>query len=506
MSDTEASLLAAIVESPEDDLVRLVYADWLSEQPDEAARARAEFIRLEIEMAGMMPRKDMAPNEWEHPNFRTLEARAGKLCDAHAADWFGNLDELAEEWHTHRGFVDHIAVSARRFITHGEEIFRLAPTIRNVFLDRMGRNMPAVAKCPALGHVRELVFFETPVRAREMEALAESPYLGNLRHLEMPYTDTQIGPRGARALARAETLTSLEHLDLGNQAIYDEGATALFRAKRFANLRYLALDNNGVSDEVATLLADADHLTRLTHLDLGNNHLTAIGTSLADSAISPGLEMLDLSNNPLENIGALLLAMSVFAFRSLTTLKLHTCRLEDDGCAALLGSPAFVGLNSLSLGGNRPGQRAFEALAAEGHPALEELELSGSNLGPEAARVLGQVGSLPVLRDLSMNRNPFTPAGIRHLLDGGLLRSVSRLSLGKCQVGDKGVIAIARSPVLKHLRVLHLEDNGITDRGAEALIQSPHLAALQVLWVQDNSLSEKTKVALRERFGAQTWV
>src|SRR5207253_4331362 len=44
----EAALLRAIVERPEDDGVRLVYADWLEEhgQPE-----RADFIRVQIELA-----------------------------------------------------------------------------------------------------------------------------------------------------------------------------------------------------------------------------------------------------------------------------------------------------------------------------------------------------------------------------------------------------------------------------------------------------------------------
>ena len=46
--DDEAALLNAIYADPNDDLVRLVYADWLDEhdRPE-----RAEFIRAQIELA-----------------------------------------------------------------------------------------------------------------------------------------------------------------------------------------------------------------------------------------------------------------------------------------------------------------------------------------------------------------------------------------------------------------------------------------------------------------------
>jgi uncharacterized protein (TIGR02996 family) len=48
-----ADLLAAILANPDDDNVRLVYADWLQEHGDDA---RAEFIRVQIELAKLPPK------------------------------------------------------------------------------------------------------------------------------------------------------------------------------------------------------------------------------------------------------------------------------------------------------------------------------------------------------------------------------------------------------------------------------------------------------------------
>lgn len=49
MTDDERGLLNAVIESPDDDVVRLVYADRLQEQDTKESRARAEFIRLQID-------------------------------------------------------------------------------------------------------------------------------------------------------------------------------------------------------------------------------------------------------------------------------------------------------------------------------------------------------------------------------------------------------------------------------------------------------------------------
>ena len=48
----ETAFLAAILERPEDDFPRLVYADWLDENGDPA---RAEFIRLQLQLAREPP-------------------------------------------------------------------------------------------------------------------------------------------------------------------------------------------------------------------------------------------------------------------------------------------------------------------------------------------------------------------------------------------------------------------------------------------------------------------
>jgi uncharacterized protein (TIGR02996 family) len=47
----ETGFLAAIRLTPADDIVRLVFADWLDEQDDSTCKTKAAFIRLELQMA-----------------------------------------------------------------------------------------------------------------------------------------------------------------------------------------------------------------------------------------------------------------------------------------------------------------------------------------------------------------------------------------------------------------------------------------------------------------------
>lgn len=64
----EESLLAQLAEHPEDDVTRLVYADWLEERDD----ARAEYLRAEVELGGVF--SDILRAEAVQAQLRELRA------------------------------------------------------------------------------------------------------------------------------------------------------------------------------------------------------------------------------------------------------------------------------------------------------------------------------------------------------------------------------------------------------------------------------------------------
>ena len=84
MSD-HAALLQAVHDRPGDDSVRLVYADWLEEQGDDA---RAEFVRLQLDRAAL----------WDgHPDDEDLWDRDRALVAAHGATWRAELPARPEQ-------------------------------------------------------------------------------------------------------------------------------------------------------------------------------------------------------------------------------------------------------------------------------------------------------------------------------------------------------------------------------------------------------------------------
>jgi uncharacterized protein (TIGR02996 family) len=77
MSD-QVSLLLAILNSPDDQTLRLVYADWLEEHGD----PRAELVRLECQLTALAE---------DHPARLDLEAREAGLVEQYGQSWFGPL-------------------------------------------------------------------------------------------------------------------------------------------------------------------------------------------------------------------------------------------------------------------------------------------------------------------------------------------------------------------------------------------------------------------------------
>jgi uncharacterized protein (TIGR02996 family) len=111
---TDDAFLQAILAAPEDDQLRLVYADSLTERGD----PRGDFIRVQCELA-RLPDED--------PRRPALEAREQALLADHQDAWLGPLQPLLLAWTFRRGFLEEIVMDARDYETHAAMIHRIAP-------------------------------------------------------------------------------------------------------------------------------------------------------------------------------------------------------------------------------------------------------------------------------------------------------------------------------------------------------------------------------------------
>src|SRR5437762_2497871 len=114
----EDAFLRAVLEHPDDDGPRLVYADWLEERGD----PRGAFIRAQVELERLDP---------DDPRRPDLACRAERLLAEHRRGWLAPIDRLRGEIYGadvfRRGFVDTVTVSAHTFLHQGEALAAVTP-------------------------------------------------------------------------------------------------------------------------------------------------------------------------------------------------------------------------------------------------------------------------------------------------------------------------------------------------------------------------------------------
>jgi uncharacterized protein (TIGR02996 family) len=131
--DPAAPFLRAIIDRPDDDLPRLVYADWLDEHGEPE---RAEYIRVQCELAGIgnVPRDTW--NLKEKRRFdqqQALRRRERELLRAFGVEW-ANRDVGVVEFPDplpdgvfQRGFVNNLTLSWEGWRRHAAALLAACP-------------------------------------------------------------------------------------------------------------------------------------------------------------------------------------------------------------------------------------------------------------------------------------------------------------------------------------------------------------------------------------------
>jgi uncharacterized protein (TIGR02996 family) len=215
--------LRAICADPEDDTVRLVYADWLDENGDPE---RAEFIRCQI-----------ACPDWPgFPDPRFM--RAKELRTLRGGTWLAELPKLkGADWGAfRRGFVSKATFAdARHFQLGCGPALRAAP-IQTIYLRSVN---PEVFQwfltTPFVSRIREFGA-GSYVNDRCIEALATDPRSGTLEAVALTGGGQITGWGGptdalsdvsALALARSPHLVRLGHVVLCATTITEAGCAEL---------------------------------------------------------------------------------------------------------------------------------------------------------------------------------------------------------------------------------------------------------------------------------------
>lgn len=236
------AFVAAIQAEPDDDVPRLIYADWLDEQGD----PRGPFVRAQVALA-RLPADDPQRTEWAE-----LEK---ELLAEHESEWSSELNEEMFGWCFHRGFVE-VKLDLARFLDYENKwldrpivagVHLYAPKLMD--LDRLA----VLCQSPQSMRVRSLDLGFEWIRDAGAQLIAEGSYFQHLAGLEL--TTNGIGDAGVKALAESNRLPALRYLGLANNLVTDVGAQSLARSSHRSELRRLDLSRNEISDSVELTFA-----------------------------------------------------------------------------------------------------------------------------------------------------------------------------------------------------------------------------------------------------------
>jgi uncharacterized protein (TIGR02996 family) len=403
----EQWFLDAILECPEDDCPRLVFADWLEERGD----PRGEFIRVQCELAQLPP---------GDPRRATLEACEQQMLLEHDEEWAGKLSRYAESWTFRRGILEEATISAAEFLAHADDLAE-QPEVRCVKITELYGQWPELRRIPALARLSGLDLSGNSLTGGGVE-MVEIPF-DRLRILRL--AGCQVFPWALRRLATAGGLTRLRELDLSDNPLGDEGAQILAQADGWRELRTLKLGGGWQTDYTtrihaagAAALAHSPILANLTALDLSENDVGDGGIiALAQSPHLSQLVSLSVRGNDIGGIaesGVQALVASA-NLSNLRRLDLRNNAMEAWAARNMVENFRLDGLQDLDLGGclSTAGVRAVAA--ARKLRGLRSLGLSGSSLRDDSAYVLAGSPHLGGLQCLDLRDNPLSPAGRRHL-------------------------------------------------------------------------------------------
>jgi uncharacterized protein (TIGR02996 family) len=479
------TFIQAILAAPDDDLPRLIYADWLDEHGESD---RSEFIRVQIERARLetdgsssqavfaflqkSPCYTALKMDWESIDAGVarriaLREREEALRKRYKRAWkdtevprHGGM--LRTGWELERGFFAKgtvrnaldLVISARglsRYVPLRHLELSFFPAAQAVLLNESGllarldtltvagargSVVRALGEFPDTAHIRNL-----RCRACDMDAvaraLAESPKWRGLRTLDLNCQDA-LSASAAEELFRAEHLRSLTRLRLFGDRWRARTIRPLAEGK-FSALRELVLFQCDLDDEAAEALADSPSLKNLCTLELESSRITGAGASaLLSSRHLRQLAVLNLKQNPVRGLNSALLAGA--RNRSLRALHLGYGPKSAGDIKALAACPALRGLIWLELSNNAANDRAIQALTeAKGWTDLAMLHLTNNLIGDKGAASLASWSGLAKVRHLHLYVNKFGPEGARALAASPYLDELRHLCVDPEATGAEGV-------------------------------------------------------------------
>jgi uncharacterized protein (TIGR02996 family) len=259
------AFMQAIIETPEDDVPRLVYSDWFEDNGD---LERAEFIRTQVQLARLPP---------DASERATLVAREQALLQEHGKRWAEPLRGLDWGWRFERGFIGAIQIDSFKSYTVPDlaRVVALIPVRMLSIFDDWIDGEALVTAAPLLKQLRELRIEYTNFNSYRMsdslQTILTSPHVTRLTKLFVMGGRNWgwLSKKALRAIITSPSLTGLTDLTLIHHwhGLSGDLIRIIARSPRNAQLERLSLLESPMNPELMQELGSSRYLTRLSRLD-----------------------------------------------------------------------------------------------------------------------------------------------------------------------------------------------------------------------------------------------
>jgi uncharacterized protein (TIGR02996 family) len=270
------AFLQAVIENPDDDAPRLIYADWLEEH---RRMELAEFIRIQCDLAAGRVEEGAKHEEAARRAKGFLARCAGQEWQAplrEEADGSGFRPCFADTLGFHRGFAENVLVRdsfSESIVTRLQRLLRRAPVryleVSGGFSEEEDFSILAPDMTRLKGFMLTNVF---NIDETGLERLLTSPHLAGLESLvvDFNHNGTTIDPDVFRAVVASPHWKRLTELSLHRvyAGLDDAAMLALARSASMAGLTHLDLADSEMQPATAKALAQSPYLNQLIELNL----------------------------------------------------------------------------------------------------------------------------------------------------------------------------------------------------------------------------------------------
>ena len=521
MSPTERGLWDAVLANADDDLARLVYADYLEEN---GRAPLANFIRAQITLSQCPPGHPNYADAVEAQSLAVAAARGASSLPAptlpEGATFAGSVREVEGDGYGayERGFASRVTFSGLRMRTGpgklAHALWRVVgeTAIRDLDLVHVPDSdlaellaCPACAQLVGTGHASAA---SDP--ALYPRRLAEAAHLGGVRRLAL-----------GEAAARASRFPARPLDEWGNPVGEPQARAeweAVAAAPWVAGVTAFAFADWWLYDRFRDTMGPA-----VTSLSVrGTREYFTRRASNRGFDDLRGLRQLEVSGATLYD-GTLRLARLVLP--NLRALHLSKLGSLHHGADTALDAPCLDGLVELAITGAQADPIPLLAAAEKLRHSLRLVYLDQSIPDGDTLAALAQPSFFPALTTLSVKRHsapndgglarfaeawrgetlhtlildgwPAPAAALQKLAANPAFRSLRRLKLSRCGVSDAGGVALARSPHLQQLVELDLSYNTLGEKSAALFLDNGVMPNLVLADLTTNRMHPDTRTRLR---------